>query len=96
MIEEKSPNTGKSPLRLLREQAGYTRPKVKQLIGISERMQADWESGKSMPTAENLAILARLYKIPLKVIYTSVGIDVSGIPDDIPLPRKEEEVTNAR
>ena len=34
---------------------GLTRPQVKQHIGVSERMQADWESGKSMPTVENVA-----------------------------------------
>ena len=45
-VEENLQEKEKSPLRLLREQAGLTRPQVKQHIGVSERMQADWESGK--------------------------------------------------
>ena len=63
MIEEDLQEKEKSPLRLLREQAGLTRPQVKQHIGVSERMQADWESGKSMPTVENVAALANLYQV---------------------------------
>lgn len=83
MMEENKAKGDKSPLRVLREAAGYTRPQVKQFIGVSERMQADWESGKSMPTAESLAVLAKLYKVSLKEIFRAVGIDVAGIPDDV-------------
>ena len=83
MIEKKSLKE-KSPLRKLREEAGYTRPQVKSFIGISERMQADWENGKSIPTAENFIALAKLYKVSLKTIFSICGLDVSGIPDDTP------------
>ncbi|MBD2416076.1 helix-turn-helix domain-containing protein [Nostoc sp. FACHB-87] len=82
MIEDNQQEQEKSPLRLLREEAGLTRPQVKQIIGVSERRQADWESGKAMPSAENIASLCRLYKVSLKTMFKSLGIDVSGIPND--------------
>ncbi len=70
-------------MRQLREQAGLTRPQVKQLIGVSERRQADWESGKAMPSIENIVALARLYKVSLKTICRSLSIDVTDVPDDL-------------
>ena len=82
MIREDPKSSSKSPLRLLREKAGYTRPQVKQLIGVSERRQADWETGEALPNLENAVALARLYKVPLKEICVLVGIDTSGIPDN--------------
>lgn len=82
MIEDNQQEQEKSPLRLLREESGLTRPQVKQRIGVSERRQADWESGKAMPSAENIASLCRLYKVSLKTMFKSLGVDVSAIPDD--------------
>lgn len=82
MMEENQQIQEKSPLRLLREKAGLTRPQVKDRIGVSERRQADWESGKALPSAENLASLCRLYQVSLKVMFKSLGLDVSDIPDD--------------
>ncbi|MEH2371501.1 helix-turn-helix domain-containing protein [Nostoc sp.] len=85
MIEDNQQQQEKSPLRLLREESGLTRPQVKQKIGVSERRQADWESGKAMPSAENVVALCRLYKVSLKTMFKSLGIDISGIPDDCEL-----------
>jgi transcriptional regulator with XRE-family HTH domain len=81
MSDEKS--IEKKPLRLLRENAGLTRPQVRQLIGVSERRQADWESGKAMPSVEHAAALAELYGISLKTLFNYLGLDVSKISDDI-------------
>ncbi|WP_375471063.1 helix-turn-helix domain-containing protein [uncultured Nostoc sp.] len=83
MIEENHAKEDKSPLRLLREQAGLTRPEVKHLIGVSERRQADWESGKAMPSIENVIALCRLYKVSMKTMCKSLGVDVTGVPNDI-------------
>ena len=85
-MSENSQLKDKSLLRQLREQAGLTRPQVKQLIDVSERRQADWESGIALPSAENIVALARLYKVSLKTICKSLDIDVSGVPDDISTP----------
>lgn len=82
MKEQHQENQDKSPLRLLREQCGYTRPQVKNFVGVSERRQADWESGKAMPSAENIVALCKLYKVSPKTMFKYLGLDVSGIPDD--------------
>ncbi|MBR8840194.1 MAG: helix-turn-helix transcriptional regulator [Stigonema ocellatum SAG 48.90 = DSM 106950] len=82
-MEENSINREKSPLRQLRENRSLTRPQVKQLIGVSERRQADWESGKAMPSIENIVAMARLYKVSLKTMCRSLDIDVTGVPDDV-------------
>jgi len=82
-MEENSINREKSPLRQLRENQGLTRPQVKQLIGVSERRQADWESGKAMPSIENIVAMARLYKVSLKTMCKSLDIDVTDVPDDV-------------
>lgn len=72
----------KHPLRLLREERGLSRPQVKQLIGISERRQADWESGKAMPSIENIVALCKLYDVSLKKMCSFLGLDTTEIPDD--------------
>lgn len=84
MINKRSsqPEKEKTPLRILREEKGYTRPQVKAVIGVSERRQADWESGEAVPSLENAIALARLYKVSLKTLCKAIGLDVSGIPDD--------------
>jgi transcriptional regulator with XRE-family HTH domain len=84
MIEEDLQEKEKSPLRLLREQAGLTRPQVKEKIGISERRQADWELGKALPNAENILAMANLYQVSLKTMFELLGLDVTKIPDDLP------------
>lgn len=84
MYNQDKQDKEKSPLRKLREGLGLTRPQVKQVINVSERRQADWEDGKAIPSMENAASLARLYKVSLKALYKAVGIDTSGIPDDLP------------
>ncbi len=84
MIEEDLQEKEKSPLRLLREQAGLTRPQVKEKIGISERRQADWELGKALPNAENILAMASLYQVSLKTMFEVLGLDVTKIPDDLP------------
>ena len=84
MIEEDLQEKEKSPLRLLREKAGLTRPQVKEKIGISERRQADWELGKALPNAENILAMANLYQVSLKTMFEVLGLDVTKIPDDLP------------
>ena len=68
-------------LRQMREERRLTRPQVRDAIGVSERMQADWENGKSIPDSANMLALARFYGVGLKKIYEACGLDVSGIPD---------------
>ena len=84
MIEKKLDN-GKSLLRQFREELGLTRPQVRQYTGIAERTLVDLEKGKSIPNVENLVALSRLYNKSLKAMLEAMKIDVSGIPDDLPI-----------
>lgn len=81
-IMESNELPGKTPLRQLREAAGLTRPQVRDRIGVSERMQADWENGTSIPSTEKMLSLAKLYGVSFKTIYKCFGFDVSDVPDD--------------
>lgn len=86
MIEENHQENQeeKSPLRLLREQAKLTQFQLRQRIGVSERRLSDWENRKALPNLENAAALAKTLRVSLKQLYIALGIDVTGVPDDIP------------
>ena len=75
----------KSPLRLLREQAKLTQFQLRQRIGVSERRLSDWENRRALPNLENAAALAKTLRVSLKQLYIALGIDVTGVPDDVPL-----------
>ena len=74
----------KKPVRIFREELGLTRFQVRLKTGIAERTLADIESGKSLPNLENFLSLTKLYKKSLKEMLKAMGLDVSGIPDDLP------------
>ena len=69
-------------VRIFREEMGLTRYDVRQATGIAERTLADIEAGKSIPNADNIIALARLYKKSLKKLLNAMNLDTSGIPDD--------------
>lgn len=70
-------------MRVFREELGLTRVELGRRIGLSERSLADIELGNSTPKLETVVALARECKKSLKVMTKALGIDVSGIPDDI-------------
>lgn len=80
-------NKDKLPVRVFREELGITRVELGRRIGISERSLADIESGNSIPKVETLVALARELGKSLKIMVQAVGIDTSGIPDDIPVKK---------
>lgn len=92
MIEKKSQENQeeKSPLRLLREQANLTQFQLRQRIGVSERRLSDWENRKALPNIENAVALAKTFKVSLKQLCIALGIDVTGVPDDVALPPPEQ------
>ena len=53
-------------LKELRTRAGFSQEMAAERVGVSRQAVAKWESGRTIPTAENLAALARLYQIPLE------------------------------
>lgn len=52
-------------LKELRIQSGFSQEMVAERIGVSRQAVTKWESGRTIPTAENLAALAQLYQVPL-------------------------------
>lgn len=81
---ENLPLKEKLPLKQFREQRQLTQFQLRRLIGVSERRLSDWETGKARPNLENAVALARVYQVPLKVICQCCGVDVAGVPDDLP------------
>ena len=71
-------------LRDFREDLGLSRTEVRLQTGVAERSLSDIEAGRAIPKLENLLALTRLYNKPLKVMIAALGMDVSGIPDDVP------------
>ena len=53
-------------LKELRTRAGFSQEMAAERVGVSRQAVAKWESGRTIPSAENLAALAQLYQIPLE------------------------------
>lgn len=52
-------------LRECRFRQGLSQEKVAELLGVSRQAATKWESGKSLPSSENLLALASLYGVSL-------------------------------
>ena len=48
------------------------------------RTIGDWENGKTTPSIQKLAQLARGLQVPVKEVLSSFDVDISNIPDDLP------------
>ena len=61
--------------------------------GISRTTYRRWMSGKTpvKPTLEQVASICRLCKVPLKRLFEILGVDVSGIPDDLPASKEDTQ-----
>jgi DNA-binding XRE family transcriptional regulator len=88
-MKKKSSQEEKLPVRVYREELGLSRSELSRLIGISERSLADIELGKSIPKLETLIAMARVCKKSLKIMIKGIGLDVSDIPDDVPLVKNQ-------
>lgn len=55
-------------LKELRTRTGFSQEMVAERVGVSRQAVTKWESGRTLPTAENLAALAQLYQVPLEVL----------------------------
>ncbi|MBE6819400.1 MAG: helix-turn-helix domain-containing protein [Ruminococcaceae bacterium] len=54
-----------------RKKMGYTQEQLAEKIGVSTQAVSKWENGHNLPDIDNLAIIARVLKIP----YTSLVSD---------------------
>lgn len=80
MIEE--PTNNPITLKVLREAAGYTQKQLGQRLNISQTNIQFWEYGQAKPKLDNAVALARELNVSLKTLAKSMGIDVTGVPDD--------------
>ena len=55
-------------IRALREDNDLTQQKIANLLSISQRTYADYESGKTRIPVDSLLILARFYNVSLDYI----------------------------
>lgn len=60
-------------LKLIRVTKDYTQLKVQMETGISQSTLSKYESGESLPTAENLLILAKFYNTSIDFLMDLTG-----------------------
>jgi transcriptional regulator with XRE-family HTH domain len=69
-------------LKALIDDAGTNQRELSKRVGLSERTLNDWVARKKVPRLDNALILARALGVSLKTLSSSLGFDISGIPDD--------------
>jgi transcriptional regulator with XRE-family HTH domain len=74
-------------LKALIEDAGITQRELSKRTGIAEVTINTWVSGRKMPRFDNAIVLAKELKVSLKTLAKSLGLDVSSLPDDLPIKR---------
>lgn len=69
-------------LKTLIDDAGTNQRALSKRIGLSERTLNDWVAHKKIPRLDNALTLARALGVSVKTLSASLGLDISGIPDD--------------
>lgn len=74
-------------LKSLREAAELTQPELSRRMNVGIRIIGYWESGDKVPSFDRAIALAKELGVSLKTLAKSMQLDVSGLPDDQPLPK---------
>lgn len=82
MNPETHQNQPEPTLKSLIEAAGTTQRQLSKDLDIAEVTLNTWVAGRKMPRFDNALAVARELKVSLKTLAKSMGMDVSGIPDD--------------
>ena len=85
MMDERP--TEEPTLKTLRDSAGLTQPQLSTRLNVNIRAIAAWERGEYLPSFERAIALAKELGVSLKTLARSMQLDVSGLPDDQPLPK---------
>ena len=64
--KDKNSNFNKEKMISTRKEIGFSQEDVAELIGVSRQTISAWESGKSLPTIDNITKLANLFKISIE------------------------------
>lgn len=67
------------------EAAGTTQVKLAQRIGVSHQTINSWLYRRKTPKADNFFAMCRELNLSPKKLGKMLGINVEGVPDDVPL-----------
>ncbi len=81
---EKTNHEHKDTLKQLIKSAGYTQKSFAKDLNLAYSTVQYYVSGENLPGLKVLADMCRLLDESPKTVMKSLGIDVSGIPDDKP------------
>ena len=68
-------------IKELREKSGITQKQLGDMLGISDRAVSKWESGLSKPSGQNLVSLARIFNIPVEILFENTDYTKSKTED---------------
>jgi len=74
--------------------AEATQEQLARNLGVSLNTVNSWVNCRKMPRADNFFALCRELKLSPKTVARLLGIDISKIPDDIPLIRSPSREDN--
>ena len=81
-------------LTALRQEKGLSQAEVAEQLDVSRQAISRWETGKVVPTVDNLACLSRLYGVPMEaLLYGDEGAEpVQQETKEEAVPETEETV----
>lgn len=71
-------------LKVLIKEAGFSQKSFAQALGLAVSTVQYYIAGEKRPTVDVVAKMCRILKRSPKEVFESLGIDISGIPDDTP------------
>lgn len=87
-------------LKELRKENGYTQKSISEMLGIKQPPYQRWESGKSMPTAANLELLAKTFNVSVSYLLGETdardSYEIVEIMEQLSKPRQKETIDFAK
>ncbi len=56
-------------IRTLRLKKGWTQQDLADKLGVSQQTIAKWENKKGLPTVDKLPAIAKVFCVPIEVLY---------------------------
>lgn len=80
---------GELTVQTLIEAAGKTQREVSQSLNVTELSINNWATGRKLPRVDHFLALCRELEVSPKTLARAMRLDVSAIPDDVPLAKPE-------
>ncbi len=77
-------------LKSLIKSAGYTQKAFAKELGLSLSVVTFYIAGEKLPRIDRFLEMARKLKVSPKKLAMSMNLDVSGIPDDVPVKKSQK------